>query len=116
MNSDLRDRLIRLICTGLPGPNKCVAPKCECYAQNGIPIAKAIDDLLREYVGESIAVPRKLLVEFMATADNVISGYDTAVQDRCISEKESDDAYSQLGPMEALMGWLRAHGISPESK
>jgi hypothetical protein len=39
---EIRDQAIRLICTGLPGPNLCRMPKCECYETNGKPIVEAL--------------------------------------------------------------------------
>ena len=41
----LQDEIIKTICTGLPGPNACKAPDCECYEGNGKPVFNAIKPL-----------------------------------------------------------------------
>lgn len=48
MDAKTRDAAIRLICTGLPGPNKCMGPNCECWQGNGVPIVEALWKLFTE--------------------------------------------------------------------
>ena len=46
----LQDKIIKTICTGLPGPNACKAPDCECYEGNGKPIFRAIEPLFIDLI------------------------------------------------------------------
>ena len=52
---DIQDKVIRLICSGLPGPNKCVAPNCECYEKNGRPVYQELMKLLSAQPAEPVA-------------------------------------------------------------
>jgi hypothetical protein len=52
LSDDVRDEAIKLICTGLPGPNLCVAPNCECYEKNGKPIVEELWKLFANGHGE----------------------------------------------------------------
>lgn len=48
---DFGYKVIRLICTGLPGPSACVAPQCNCFEQHGIPVYEELCKLFADHKG-----------------------------------------------------------------